>query len=444
MAPADPRLADRAAAFDPEWLASRRWFRSKARRLDSVQVVDAVELSGDARLVVLAARYADGGEERYLVPAVAGPHDALREPKDGEGAWSAMAAAMAEGSEVAGRTGRFAFRATPALADLLAGSASEAAELPERRLDVEQSNTSVQLGDHLILKVYRALEAGITPEIEVSAFLTEVGFRWAPPLAGHATWQPAQGEPSAAAMLQALVPSRGDGWRWILAGLSNPPQGPQEALAAAAQIGGITAELHAALASRPAEPEFGIGAAGADEVAAWRRSAERCLDEALDAVSGPDRQRLEAVADRIRARFAAIEAAEGTRTSRIHGDYHLGQLLRTDSGFMVIDFEGEPARRLAERRRPASPLRDVAGMLRSFDYAARTAAREGREGLDVQAWLADARSALLVAYGGVTSDSEPLLVAFEAEKACYEVRYEANNRPEWTWLPLEALEELAA
>jgi trehalose synthase-fused probable maltokinase len=355
-----------------------------------------------------------------------------------------MAAAMAHGARREGATGRFAFHATAALGELLPGGTAEAAELGERRLDVEQSNTSVQLGDRLILKVYRALEAGITPEIEVNAFLTEAGFRWAPPLAGHAAWEPAGGEPAAAAMLQGLVPSRGDGWGWVLSRLSTPPHGPREALAAAAQIGGITAEMHAVLVSRPDDRRFPVGTAAADVLTAWRRAAEGGLDEALEAVSGSDRERLQAVADRVRERFAAIEAAAGARTSRIHGDYHLGQLLRIETGFMVIDFEGEPARPLAERRRPTSPLRDVAGMLRSFDYAVRTTEREVRDGLDGDAWLADARAAFLVAYGAVTPRDEPLLAAFEAEKACYEVRYEANSRPDWTWLPIEALERLAA
>jgi trehalose synthase-fused probable maltokinase len=444
MAPADPRPSQPAAAFDAAWLSSRRWFRSKARGVASVRVVEDVALSGVTRLLILSAGHPDGGQDRYLVPAVADPDGALREPRDGEGAWRELAAAMAGGAERTASSGRFAFHATQALGTQLPGGAAEIAGLGERRLEVEQSNTSVQLGDELVLKVYRVLEPGITPEIEVNAFLTQAGFRWSPPLMGYATWEPRTGEPSAAAMLQALVPSRGDGWRWMLASLSNPPAGPQEALAGAAQIGGITAELHAALASRPDAAGFGVGTAGAEELTSWRLAAERGLDEALEITAGAERERLVAVADRVRASFAAIEEARGLRISRIHGDYHLGQLLRTEPGFMVIDFEGEPARPLAERRLPAAPLRDVAGMLRSFDYAARTAQREGPDGLDVEAWLADARAAFLVAYGGVGPDDVPVLAAFEAEKACYEVRYEANNRPDWTWLPLEALERLAA
>jgi maltokinase len=163
-------------------------------------------------------------------------------------------------------------------------------------------------------------------------------------------------------------------------------------------------------------------------------------------VGGDAHARLVALAPRITARFADSfgAATGGTRVSRIHGDLHLGQLLaRPDGGFSVIDFEGEPARPLAERRAPSSPLRDVGGMLRSLDYAARTAER-GRSDLDVEAWLTGARAAFLDGYGRIEPADEPLLGAFELEKACYEVRYEASNRPDWLWLPLSAVERLAA
>ena len=127
---------------------------------------------------------------------------------------------------------------------------------------------------------------------------------------------------------------------------------------------------------------------------------------------------------------------------RVHGDYHLGQLLVTEEGYRVVDFEGEPARPLAERRAPQPPERDVAGMLRSFDYAARTAQRgHHAAGFDADNWLAAARDAFLAAYAGVAPEPPrgPLVAGLEIEKACYEVRYEAANRPDWVWLPLEAL-----
>jgi maltokinase len=157
-------------------------------------------------------------------------------------------------------------------------------------------------------------------------------------------------------------------------------------------------------------------------------------------LTGAEQSRLSAIAPRIAAQLEAIGAGGETRVSRIHGDYHLGQLLRTADGFAVIDFEGEPARTVLERRAPASPLRDVAGMLRSLDYAAHTSNRDGVPDGEAVIWLRGARAALLDGYGGISPADLPLLAAFELEKACYEVVYEANNRPDWTWLPLEALE----
>jgi trehalose synthase-fused probable maltokinase len=442
---ADPALARAAAGFDASWLAARRWFRAKARGLQTVTPEEAVRLGkGGPLLVVLHAALADGGEQRYLVPAVPDADGALREPRDGEGAWAALLGAMADGVTAGAATGSFAFVAAGALSELLPGGAAEARGLDERRLEVEQSNTSVRLGDRLILKIYRLLETGTNPEVEMNAFLADAGFRWVPRLAGHAAWRPRNGAPAAAAMLQELVPARGDAWTWLLASLDSPPQGPLEALAGVAQIGGITAELHAALASRPELPDFPARGATADELRAWRAGAQQQLDAAIASVEGEERSRLEAVADPIGERFAAIEEAAGPELSRVHGDYHLGQLLRIEDGFMVIDFEGEPSRPMAERRLPASPLRDVAGMLRSLEYAARTAERDGSPGLAHEEWLANARSTFLAAYGGEALAHGELLTALEAEKACYEVRYEANYRPDWTWLPIEALERLAA
>jgi maltokinase len=173
-------------------------------------------------------------------------------------------------------------------------------------------------------------------------------------------------------------------------------------------------------------------------MSAWKHSAEHQLQLALVSTDAEAHARLAALATAVTARFeAAFAGTDRAQVSRIHGDYHLGQLLaRTDGGYSVIDFEGEPARPLAERLLPASPLRDVAGMLRSLDYAARTAHAE-------PAWLAGARAAFLDGYGGIDADQIQLLDAFELEKACYEIRYEASNRPDWLWLPLAAVTRLA-
>jgi maltokinase len=406
--------------MNPDELASRRWFRSKQRRIADVTEVDRAPV-GPGALVVLEVRFADGGPgERYLVPMVDG-----REPADGEGLWGTLAEAIGDerriGPFVASRAAAF-----------------EDGPMDERRLSVEQSNTSVVLGERLILKLYRLLEPGDNPDLEVGAFLTEAAFPDTPALAGSIAYE-ADGARASAAMLQRYVPAAGDGWSAMLSALATDPTRASEM---AGRVGELTARLHRALGSRPDHPGFPVRPATTPETAAWRASAERQLELAIAALSGADRDWLVALAPSVRARFADAFGSEagGASVQRIHGDYHLGQLLaRPDGGFAVIDFEGEPARTLDERRAPGSPLRDVAGMLRSLDYAARTAERES--GLDAGAWLERAREVLVDAYG----EADPgLSAALELEKACYEVRYEAGMRPDWLWLPMAAVERLVA
>jgi maltose alpha-D-glucosyltransferase/alpha-amylase len=424
-------------AADAAWLAAQRWFRAKQRPIASVAEHDRVP-AGPAALIVLEVAYADGGpRDRYLVPTVDG-----REPADGDGAWSWLVRAMADGAELRGRRGRFTCSSTAALADLLPSAREAAAVLGERRLRVEQTNTSVALDDRLILKLYRLLEPGVNPDLEVSAFLADAGFADTPAMAGAMSWVPDDGEPGSAAMLQAYVPSTGDAWSAMGQALGADPD---RALEMAARIGEVTARMHAALGSRPEDPAFPVRAATLAETAAWRASAERQLALAVSAVGGDVHERLVALAPAVTARFADTfgSATDEARVTRIHGDYHLGQLLaRHDGGFSVIDFEGEPARPIDERRAPSSPLRDVAGMLRSLDYAARTAER-GSPAFDGDAWMIRARAAFSGAVA-ISSETAGLLAAFEMEKACYEVRYEASNRPDWLWLPLAAVERLSA
>jgi predicted trehalose synthase len=424
-------------AFDPSWLAAQRWFRAKQRPIATVTQVDRASVER-ADLRVLEVAYADGGStDRYLVPTVEGG-----EPRDGDGAWTAIVRAIAGGAELRGERGRFSCSRTDAFEELLPSPLQAAGALDERRLQVEQSNTSVVLGERLILKLYRLLEPGENPDVEVSAFLTDAGFADTPSVAGAMAYAADDDEPSAAAMLQAYVPSTGDAWAAMLRALAeDPPRG----IDMSATLGGLTAAMHAALASRPDDPAFPARPATGAETATWRASAERQLAQAVTAVDGDAHERLVELAPAVTARFAdTFGSATGeARVSRIHGDYHLGQLLaRTDGGFSVIDFEGEPARPLAERRQPGSPMRDVAGLLRSLDYAARTAARDD-PALDADGWLAGARDAFIGAYGAPGATEAGLLQAFELEKACYEVRYEASNRPGWLWLPLAAVERLA-
>jgi maltokinase len=416
----------------PDELRSQRWFRAKGRPIASVVEVDRAPLGQGSALSVLEVVYADGGgPDRYLVPRVG-----TREPEDGDGTWAALADLAASGGEARGSGGRF-------IGSPVGGTAARIGSLAERRLRVEQSNTSVVLGVALILKLYRLLEPGDNPDLEVSAFLTDAGFPDTPAVVGSIAYENSAGGRAAAAMLQHYVPSRGDAWAAMLEALAGDPAA---GTGLAVEVGALTRRMHDALASRPDRSNFPARAATVAETADWRASAERQLAQAVTAVDGEARDRLVALAPRVTARFAdTFGSATGeARVTRVHGDYHLGQLLaRVDGGFSVIDFEGEPARPIDERRRPGSPLRDVAGMLRSLDYAARTAeVRADAGGFDAEAWLGEARAAFLGEYGGIGAEDRGLLDAFELEKACYEVRYEANNRPDWLWLPLAAVERL--
>lgn len=437
----DRRLSRLASALDPAWLEAQRWYRAKSQRIAKVELVDAAPIDRHAWLLVLGATNVSGGVSRYLVPAIV-DDDAFREPRDGEGVWRAIASLIVAGGELDAARGSWVFAPTPTLGELLPGGAGELARVGERRLGVQQSNTSVAFADRLMLKVYRLLEPGANPEVEVSVFLTTVEFAQAPAVAGSATYL-LDGEPHSAALLQQFIPSAGDAWSWLLGRLIGSPDVRAEALAGVEQIGDLTARMHAALASRPTTPGFPSRVATSGELADWRSAAGGQLDGALAALHGAPRMRLAAIAPLIDGGLDSITSAREVRVSRIHGDYHLGQLLRTEAGFMVIDFEGEPARTPAERGAPASRLRDVAGMLRSLDYAAHSAIEAGASPDGMPGWLLEARAAFLDGYGGIDPDDRSLLAAFELEKACYEVHYEADNRPDWVWLPLEALERLA-
>src|SRR5688500_18482088 len=261
----------------PDDLAAQRWFRSKQRTIASVTEVERAPL-GDATLLVLEVVYADdGAPERYLVPQVGD-----REPLDGEGAWSALVRAIGAEGELRGAHGRFVCRRTDAFVLLRSDN------LSERRLKVEQSNTSVVIGDRLILKLFRLLEPGENPDLEIGAFLTDVGFSDTPAVTGAITYRPDDREPSAAAMLQELVHTPGDAWAAMLAALATDPA---EGVGQAARIGEVTAAMHTALASRPHHPGFPARPASVGEAAGWRASAERQLSQAVGALSGTDHDR---------------------------------------------------------------------------------------------------------------------------------------------------------
>ncbi|HSU18575.1 MAG TPA: maltose alpha-D-glucosyltransferase, partial [Acidobacteriaceae bacterium] len=367
----------------------------------------------------------------------------------------------------------------------------------------EQSNTSIIYGDQAILKLFRRLRAGENPDVEITRFLTEAAhFPHIPAYLGnlHSTR-----DDTTLAFLQAFAENEGDAWGWTLEELARyyesvancpPPssQGqpitftstadpPAEAreyagfyLEASRLLGRRTAELHLALATPTDDPAFAAEPSSAEDLAAERERISAQADAALSALeriladaSQNLPQAVREQANRIlgqrsslkeRLSGLTIDPAHFGQRIRVHGDYHLGQLLRSRSDFLIVDFEGEPARSLEERRAKQSPLRDVAGMLRSFSYAAHAALnryvqRRPEHAFGLQPWAIlwerTVSNAFLEGYRETMAGSQllpspehvqVLLVALLLEKAFYELLYELNNRPSWLNIPLSGLEEL--
>lgn len=351
-------------------------------------------------------------------------------------------------------------------------------EVPASRLmGVEQSNTSMVFAN-TIVKLYRRLEAGANPDLEVSAYLTgPANFPNTPAVLTAWRLHPADGSHIDAGMVQRFVQSDGDGWSAALQALDTllttdaPPPG---AFAAAAQrLGRITRAMHQALAAADPHhaPAFAPHAARAADVRAWCDAAQterrrawalletQCAANRLPATLLPDAAALlhqATHADTMLARRAARLADDAGLRLRHHGDYHLGQVLALPDDFMVLDFEGEPLRPLAERRALHSPLRDVAGMLRSFAYAAATGeTHHPQAAAKARAWHTAMRQAFLAGYLE-KNEAEPtaawlpvqrghiddLLTLFSLEKAFYELRYELSHRPTWVGIPMRGIRAL--
>lgn len=481
-------VAEAVARLDPAMVAAERWFGGKGAAIERIVLAHAFVLPSIARgsepvdAVLAAVDVQAGGRrpERYLVPLVAAP-GTVRPADPGDGAWLALARAIAEGRTLPalppgpapGTTGTveaaLVCRPAPGFAALLPEGPRAVATFGERALGADQSNTSTVLGERLLLKGYRRLWPGLSPDLELAAYLAEeVRFPGVPRLAGWAELVTRDDEVTTVAMLQEFVADGVDVYEataerlvgWIL----SPGEVSVEwATEIAADMGALTAALHAALAEPPRDAvDFQLRDATRDELRAWRRDAQLQLDAGLTAAARVDRSvaaELRDLAPAIAARFTRFEATP-TRPvlMRIHGDLHLGQVLAAPDGYRVIDFEGEPTRPIDERRRPASPLRDVASMLRSLDHVGRSARRRAERrrdpggshaGLDVEAWLDRARGRFLEAYraglreaGATLTVDDDLLEAFEFAKESYELVYAATFLPDWLWAPHEGLRGL--
>lgn len=498
----------------PTWLSTRRWFAAKDRALRSVRIARRTPLSGGDGLTLLEieAELDDGAHERYILPlgivwereqpSVLAEQLALARVRHGRevgyltDAFAlkpftlSMLAALRDkaelrvdgdaGNETAAERIRFCPTAALQRVDIPAD--------PEIRwLSAEQSNSSLIVGDAAVFKLLRRVSAGINPEIEIGERLTALGYANAAPLLGHVARVEADGSETTLALLQGFVRNQGDAWRWTLDHLSRSAEEYDAAQddaarleivasydAFAAIVGRRLAELHALLAQPTDAPAFvpqSVDVTAAQQVVdGVVHEVQAMWDTLLAHRDANDDPAEHAAVDSLLAERARLDAwlqqapslLSGALLTRVHGDFHLGQILVAFDDVVLIDFEGEPAKSLDERRAKASPLHDVAGFLRSLDYASEVSAR-GEEGtaarvgagLDTaqEAYLAAFRSrasaAFLAAYRAVLDASPHPWVApaaFEAttllfliEKACYEIRYEAANRPAWIMVPIQGL-----
>ena len=368
-----------AIAFEAE-----RWYADKGRPVAGVERLDGLR-----GLEIVRVHFVDGDEALYaLVPEHPG--------------WSEL---------LADADGRFSCDGRPP-----AGA--------EERLPVDQSHTSWRVGDAYV-KCYRRLTAGINPEVELLRVLTAHGFQHAPAYRGSLHWESPTGEAFSIAVVTDFVARAQEGWEWAA----------ELAIAGdasfAAELGALARGMHetlaAALPSRTATPA---------DTEAWHRSAEELLERALALAPelGPHQAR-------VRRELAGLATPPDPPVlARVHGDLHVGQFLRADGRFVIVDFEGQPGKTAAERRAPDTQLRDLASLARSLDHAGRYAVkRRGADPARTEAWVGAARSGLLSGYGDCDA---ALLRALEWERAVYEFMYAATYLPQWMYAPRGGLNAL--
>jgi maltokinase len=438
-------------------IASQRWFGGKSRDVLDARVLDAAVAPGGPPILAFAVvevRYGLQSHDLYHLPlgfrpAEEGWSDAVIAETEGWTVYDAIAdpalirqivGLMRDGTTLAQDESRITCWSAEGLSERLGDLTSI------RPMGVEQSNSSVVVDEAVALKLYRRIEPGVSPELEILRFLTERGFEHVAALEGYVAYE---GRPleTTLALLQRYVPSRGDGWQLALDTIESEPNWLP---AQASRLGEVTALLHNTLGSDPADPHFAPEEPSSESLSLLSASVDEEIEHVFSTLPGieqlaPIAGRGEEVRDRLRLLTHIGSVGKIVRT---HGDYHLAQALRTaGEDWLILDFEGEPARSVPERRRKRSPLRDVAGMLRSFAYAA--SASKLQRGVDPPAdWEENCRTNFLDGYLTTADPAllpaseqaiERLLMVFELEKAVYELRYELNNRPDWVGIPVAGI-----
>jgi maltokinase len=447
-----------------EHVRRQRWFGAKSRELVGATVLDVAtlrEIEPPLYLVLAELRYPEGTHDLYQL--LLGPNEEIHDALSDDSPAREVLHMIRSSAKVAGTDGSVEFHAVPGFAGL--GRELTVA----RRIESEQSNTSVVFDDELILKIFRRLEAGLNPELELLRFLSEREFPYVPALGG---WYAYVGRPLEATLgiLQTFAPGAIDGWELALRELE---RGPEEFLGRLRRLGEVTGSLHTTFGSEASDPAFAPEEPSTESLALLTAT----IDDEIEAVFADLPVENEAVVpiaglgEDVRERLRGLtQLGSMGKLIRHHGDYHLGQVLwapletpsrapaalptaqPASADWLVIDFEGEPARPLAERRRKRSPLRDVAGMLRSFAYAA--SAAPILRGVEVPAdWEQRARDEFLAGYMETVEHTllppsdeaiQRLLAIFELEKAVYELRYELDNRPDWVSIPVAGILRLVS
>jgi maltose alpha-D-glucosyltransferase/alpha-amylase len=497
----DPARAVLERDVIPKYLPKQRWFAAKSTEIASATLLDVVPISTEPEpplLALASTLLADGNREEYLVTSAmifdeGGEHlqtiarsafarfrSGAREGLIYEAAvedrfWIALANAMRSNARFPGENGSVVCSSTEFFNTIVGESFEEI-----RRVQTEQSNTSAVVGGRIMAKVYRRLQAGIHPEIEMSRYLLEAGYRSTPKLLGSIEYVDAGGTPTALGVGHEYVLNQGDGWNVTLTYLERflerrrtmptpetptpseePEFDPFRVYERYARIvGERLAEMHVVLAAQTDDPAFSPQPFTRDDILQWAAEIRTNTSAALDALEHR-LDTIEAVRDEARSLLdrrgelldrideLARRAAPGIKT-RIHGDFHMGQVIVVDRDVLIVDLEGETQLPFELRRRKQPPLRDVAGLLRSLDYAAvisllgialdRTE-RQGRFEPEIELWKRRSTAAFLAAYEetvGVPIDHE-LLDLFVIAKAAYELEYELANRPPWTRIAIRGL-----
>ncbi|MGN6796657.1 MAG: phosphotransferase [Gaiellaceae bacterium] len=414
-----------------EFITSQRWYGSKTREVGSATVVDRAKLRDDLELQLVEVRFETGTHETYQLLTDGRGFDAL--PEDAHA--RTLLELMRAGETVQASEGAVEFASLGGVREPQAA----------RLIDGEQSNSSVVFDDALILKVFRRVEPGINPELELLRFLTEAGFKNIAELAGWYAYVGAQME-ATLGIMQRFVTGAEDGWERALDAIVG---GDEAFLDTLRRLGEVTGRMHSALGSDPSDPSFCPEQTSAESLGLLTATVDEEIERVFLSLPEdvPDLDPIRGRGEEVRERLRLLTNIGGTgRVIRVHGDFHLGQTLWDGNDWVILDFEGEPARSLPERRRKRSPLRDVAGMLGSFGYAA-SAAEVLRDTPAPDDWEERAREEFLEGYRATVDRSlvpsgaamDKLLKVFELEKAVYELRYELNNRPDWVRIPVTGI-----